>query len=256
MTTSRSLRRMRAPRAAALAALLAAGLFACSDDATDTAGSNAAATTTAAITADSQRPLTSTAADGSTTVDADALAAQLPAPAIGSTLTQAEIDSLRWMREEEKLAHDVYVTFADAWGLQIFTNIARSEQSHTDAVKTLLDRYDIADPSEGRGVGEFTDPAIQSLYDELVARGLQSSASALDVGATIEDLDIVDLQQRASATPDIDLVYDNLELGSRNHLRAFVSNLQRQGPSYTPQYLSPDAYQAIITSATERGAAS
>lgn len=49
------------------------------------------------------------------------------------------------MREEEKLARDVYLTFGEKWGLTLFTNIAKSEQTHTDAVKTLLDRYEIKD---------------------------------------------------------------------------------------------------------------
>ena len=63
---------------------------------------------------------------------------------------------------------------------------------------------------------------------------------------------IVDLQQRASSTPAIAAVYDNLELGSRNHLRAFVSNLTQQGVTYQPEHLDIVAYEAIVTSPTER----
>lgn len=135
---------------------------------------------------------------------------QLASLATG-TLTPEEVAGLVWMREEEKLAHDVYVTLYEQWQIQAFSNIARSEVTHMDAVKTLLDRYGLADPAAANPVGVFTNPEIQTLYDELVARGRTSEIEALRVGATIEDLDIVDLQQRASTTPDIALVYDTLE---------------------------------------------
>ncbi len=168
-------------------------------------------------------------------------------------LTDEEIAGLLWMREEEKLAHDVYVTLYDLWGLQIFSNISEAETRHTTAVQQLLDRYDLDDPAAGNPVGTFTDPAIQALYDELVARGSVSIVDALTVGATIEDLDIVDLQERATGTPDIAMVYANLERGSRNHLRAFVRTLERYDASYSPSHLSQAAFDAIVSTPTERG---
>ncbi len=167
-------------------------------------------------------------------------------------LTQAEIDGLIWMREEEKLALDVYTALGDIWSVRVFDNIAAAEQTHTDAVLTLLDRYGIADPSTGTP-GVFTEPAIGDLHDSLVAQGRESEVAALTVGAEIEELDIVDLRERATDTPDIDLVYANLEKGSRNHLRAFVSQLERNGVTYTPTHLSQSDFDAIVTSDIERG---
>lgn len=41
--------------------------------------------------------------------------------------------------------------------------------------------------------------------------------------------------------------------GSRNHLRAFVSQLKSRGIEYVPQYLSPEEYQAIISTPIETG---
>jgi hypothetical protein len=161
------------------------------------------------------------------------------------------------MREEEKLARDVYLALYDQWGLPVFQNIAGSEQTHMDSVLMLLDQYGIADPAAGNGLGEFSDPFFQSLYEELVTQGSVSPAEALKVGATIEELDIVDLEERLAQANNeyIVQVYSNLLAGSENHLRAFVSNLERQsGESYQPVYLDQDAYQAIITGAAERGA--
>jgi hypothetical protein len=142
-------------------------------------------------------------------------------------LSDDEVAGLLWMREEEQLAHDVYVALGDQWGLQIFENIAASETNHIDAVAALLDRYGIDDPTIGNAVGEFTDPAIQALYDQMVADGSVSLVAALAVGVQIEELDIADLQTRAAATENVDInaVYANLERGSRNHLRAFTSQL-------------------------------
>ena len=101
---------------------------------------------------------------------------QAAAPVAPAALSAAESDALQYMREEEKLAHDVYVTLYDLWGLRVFSNIAASEQQHTSAVATLLSRYAVSDPAAGNAVGEFTDPALQKLYDELIAQGSTSVA--------------------------------------------------------------------------------
>lgn len=171
-------------------------------------------------------------------------------------LSTAERDALLYMREEEKLAHDVYVTLAEQWQLPIFQNIANSETTHTEAIGVLLERYGLTNPAAGNDVGVFTDATLQALYDQLVADGRQSLTAALRVGATIEDLDIVDLQERLAQTDnaDIELVFTNLTRGSRNHLRAFVRTLAQQtGESYTPQYLDPITYNDIIAGDMERG---
>lgn len=173
-----------------------------------------------------------------------------------ATLSPAEAAGLQFMREEEKLAHDVYVTLYEKWGLAAFKSIAASEQQHADAVAYLLKRYAISDPAAGNGLGEFTDPKLQALYDELVAQGSKSIADALKVGAAIEEIDILDLQERMAATANADIlrVYKNLLAGSENHLRAFVTNLKAQtGETYAPQHLSQAAYDAIVAAANGRG---
>ena len=168
-----------------------------------------------------------------------------------TTLTAGEIDGLLWMREEEKLAHDVYVTLGESWGDRVFENIARAETIHMEAVKALLDRHGIDDPVGDNAVGVFTDPAIQALYDDLVAEGRTSRVAAMTVGARIEELDISDLRERTTTTQDIALVYAELERGSENHLRAFVRNLDRLGETYAPIYLSVDEFDAIVGAGTD-----
>jgi hypothetical protein len=168
------------------------------------------------------------------------------------TISPAESASLQYMREEEKLAHDVYVTLYGMWGSRVFDNIAASEQKHTDAVLTLLNRYSVSDPAAGNALGEFTDPTLQTLYDQLTAQGAVSVVEALKVGAAIEELDILDLETCMAETtkPDILRVYGNLLAGSENHLRAFTANLTNlTGTPYMPQYLDPEVYEEIISSA-------
>lgn len=170
-------------------------------------------------------------------------------------ITANERGWLIFMREEEKLARDVYITLGNKWKLNIFSNIASSEQTHTDAMKALLTRYGIEDPSVNDTVGVFTSPVIQKLYNDLITQGGSSSINALMVGAIIEDLDINDLNKAISETskPDILQAYRNLQKGSRNHLRAFIRNIETNGGTYSPKYISQKLFESIISSPQERG---
>ena len=142
-------------------------------------------------------------------------------------LTDDEKYWMTYMREEEKLARDVYLSLGARWNLPIFTNIAQSEQVHMDSVKTILDRYGIPDPAAGKAQGAFTDPALQNLYNDLIAQGSASPVEALKAGVIVEETDIADLNKALATTEknDIRTVYNNLLQGSMNHLNAFQSNL-------------------------------
>jgi hypothetical protein len=197
--------------------------------------------------------MTSVDDQGDTTIDLDDSQLSMTAP---GGLSQDEANGLLYMREEEKLAHDVYLALYDKWELPIFENIANSEQTHTDAVKALLDAYDLSDPAAGKSTGEFVNTDLQALYDDLTAQGSRSLSDALKVGAAIEEIDILDLQTHLAQTENANIrtVYENLMKGSRNHLRSFTSTLSRQGgETYEPQYLSVDVYQTIVGSSIEAG---
>lgn len=215
------------------------------------------ATVTALLTAcggGDSSPAMSVDEQGASRFDASQLAAQLVLYPL-SPLSTAESVSLASIREEERLAHDVYAASAQRWSTPIFSNIASSEATHTAAVLSLLDRYQLPDPLKGLPEGQFATPAFQSLHDDLVAASQSSLVDALRVGAQIEELDIRDIteQQAAIDNADILMVYGELLRGSRNHLRAFMKTLAAQGASYTPQYLSQAAFDAIVTSPTETG---
>ncbi|AHL21887.1 DUF2202 domain-containing protein [Thermococcus nautili] len=164
-------------------------------------------------------------------------------------LSQDEIEAILYMREEEKLARDVYLTLYNETGLPIFNNIARSEQTHMDMVLELIKKYNLTDPVAGMGVGEFNSTEMQELYEKLVAQGSESEVEALKVGALIEEIDIKDLDEWLKRTDneDIKAVFESLRSGSENHLRAFTRLLQnRYGVTYTPQVLSEEEYKSIV----------
>lgn len=172
-----------------------------------------------------------------------------------SSLSQAEKTDLLFMREEEKLARDVYLTLYDTWGLAVFSNIASSEQSHMDAVLKLLRTYRLPDPAGGKAIGEFTNPDLQSLYDTLMEKGRLSAVDAVQVGGIIEETDMRDLVEaiERSDNADIDATYESLLCGSRNHLRAFARNLESMTSlPYTALVISQDEVDAILGSSLEQ----
>ncbi len=170
-------------------------------------------------------------------------------------LSEKEIDALLYMREEEKLAHDVYVGLYEKWGTKIFNNISASEQRHTEAILCLINKYELGDPVGDNGVGIFNNGDLQALYTSLMEQGTASLAAALRVGATIEDLDISDLNIRIADmdNQDIVAVFKELTKGSRNHLRAFNRNLDRVGEDYVPQFISQELFDEILNSSKETG---
>lgn len=184
-----------------------------------------------------------------------------------------EITHLSFLREEEKLARDVYLTLGDMWPqARVFVSIAGSEQTHTDAVRDMLEKYGLPDPSVSDAVGVFTGPDFgwyfTNKYDELVLHGSQSELEALYVGAFIEELDMVDIQLcpdvivdgtddvddsfECAATytdnPDLQQLYTNLLEGSKNHLRAFVGSIEKiigEG-KYEAQVITQEEVDAIL----------
>lgn len=166
------------------------------------------------------------------------------------SLSEAELVLLQHMREEEKLARDVYITLNEKWNDKVFLKISSSEQRHMDAVLNLLNKYNLPDPVGDNAIGVFTDGDLQTLYNELVADGLTGILEAYTVGATIEDLDIFDLDHAIVESDNKDLlrVWGNLIRGSKNHMCAFYGHIIALGGTYTAQYITQEELEEIISS--------
>ena len=164
-------------------------------------------------------------------------------------ISENENESMIFMREEEKLARDVYINLYERYGIKVFNNISKSEQTHMDAIKYLLEKYSIDDPVETDVKGVFKNQELQILYNQLIEQGNKSEIDALKSGALIEEVDINDLINAIDEdvdNVDIELVYNNLLKGSENHLRAFVKNLSARGINYEPQLLDIDTFNSIL----------
>ena len=124
-----------------------------------------------------------------------------------------------------------------------------------DALLALIDKYGLVDPVGDNAPGVFEDPALQQLFNDLFDQGNQSLIDALVVGATIEDLDIHDLQGALGRADNVDVrtVYQNLMKGSRNHLRSFTGVLEANDVVYDPQFISIADFEEIVNSSHEQG---
>lgn len=173
-------------------------------------------------------------------------------PIIVSTLTEQELNDLKILREEEKLARDVYRYAYSKYSLLIFNNISNSEQSHMDQVLVILEANGIEDPAD-EDMGVFNNDKLQNLYNDLTTEVDISETNALLVGATIEDLDIYDIQEFFNNTEKEEVLnlYTVLECGSRNHMRSFYKKITNNGETYTPQFISQDEYDSIVSSEKE-----
>jgi hypothetical protein len=175
--------------------------------------------------------------------------------AADATLTVDEATVLVFMREEEKLARDLYLNFDEQFGGTTFAQIASSEQRHMDAILRKLTRYQLPDPAAGNAIGEFSDDELQALYDDLLDEGTASELAALTVGGFVEEFDIVDNMEAGAAATQEDLqrVYEALTCGSRNHLRAFAGRIVAlTGQPYVAQYLTQAEVDAILQQAYEQ----
>jgi hypothetical protein len=189
--------------------------------------------------------------EGTTTINSD----DLKSVTTGTDeITAEQIEWLKFMREEEKLAHDLYLALSTDYTTPVFTNIARAEQNHTSAVLTVLTAYGIEDPASSES-GVFTNPDLQALYNTLLAQGKVTLIDALKVGALVEETDILDVADVYAGTPGDDLktLAEALMLGSRNHLRAFNRVLKANGIVYVPVALEQTDFDAIINSSWEKG---
>ncbi|MBF0162990.1 MAG: DUF2202 domain-containing protein [Magnetococcales bacterium] len=172
-------------------------------------------------------------------------------------LTTNETRSILFMREEEKLARDVYQEMHRLWGMSMFVSISRAEQRHMDAVGQLIQRYGLSDPTEQKNQGSFVDTHLTQMYQQLMQQGQRSVIDALRVGALIEETDIIDLENAIKETnkPDIIQVYSLIQRGSFNHLRAFAHGLELQGIQYVPVRLSAQSFDTIVHSPMDTGLA-
>lgn len=172
-----------------------------------------------------------------------------------SQLTDAEINSIMSLREEEKVAYDVYTFMFEKYESKVFKNIAENEKDHMDKIKELIIQFNLNDPLSGISdqKGVFNNKKMQALYDEMIMAGNYGLLDALRAAARFEETDIIDLRNDLSAASDQTVVntYINLESSSQDHLRALVKVIKDEGISYKPSYLSKEDFDKIMSVKTK-----
>lgn len=164
------------------------------------------------------------------------------------TLSDDEAATLLFMREEEKMARDVYLQMNDLWQHQVFVNISESEQRHMEAMLKMIELYGLVDPVGNNPRGVFQDSVLTTRYSEFVSEGAWSLVDAFKVGAEVEEVDMIDLATAIEATDEDPLkrAYSNLLSASCNHLRAFVSHVVSVEGAYEPKYLDDVSYTDCV----------
>ncbi|MDZ4059371.1 MAG: DUF2202 domain-containing protein, partial [Bacteroidales bacterium] len=192
----------------------------------------------------------SVAADGTTTFVTTNLC-----PVFDTTaeLTANEIEFLYAVREDEKLARDVYTYFFDKFELAPFSRIAKAEANHIAAVERLLYFYSITYPAVGP-VGEFKDGDRKAYYESLINKG-DTALEAYKATAYLEEKDVADytLVLGSIQNPNIKMVIENLIKGSSNHLRASVRQVNALGGTYAPAFLTQEKFEEIVNSSFING---
>jgi len=165
-----------------------------------------------------------------------------------ATLSSREEEGVLFIWEEEKVARDLYAELYRETRLSVFMDLERSEQSHMDQAKTLIEKYDLELPVEEDEHGVFSNQTLIGLYDDLLAQGMRSTEDALKVAATFEEISIVDLEKELEVADneDVRVVFQGLLAGSRKHLRSYVKDLQAMGIEYTPQYMSQQEFDEVV----------
>ncbi|MDU0315341.1 DUF2202 domain-containing protein [Phycicoccus sp. M110.8] len=144
---------------------------------------------------------------------------------------------LTQLREEERMARDLYTRLASSSGEQLFVRIATAEQRHLDSVEALMRGRGMDPAAAGTSAGTYAVPALQAAYDRWLARGTASDQAAYAVGVELEKRDIADLRSLAVPTGDSAYrVVSALLAGSEHHLTAFTKAVNGQLPTGAAGY--------------------
>ncbi|MDD3034385.1 MAG: DUF2202 domain-containing protein [Bacteroidales bacterium] len=211
---------------------------------------NPAADTEEIMTSGIQMSVLQVKSDGTTTFDMTTMSAPFDSTA---DLTASEIEYIYAVREDEKLAGDLYSAFFEMYKIKTFENIAKAEINHMKATERLLEYYGITYPVAG-DKGKFENPVRQALYDSLLQKG-STALEAFKVMAQYEEYNIVQYKADLAVitNENLKIVIENLEKGSENHFKATIRQITALGGTYSAQVMTQEEYSAIIATGFEQG---
>ncbi len=166
------------------------------------------------------------------------------------TLSDKEQIDIIYLLEEEKMAHDLYVSFDEKWDMPFLSGIAYSESQHIAIVESIILNYSVPSPDL---LILNKERIIQSNYlqksmGELLANGSKSPVYALKSAAQMEEMSIIDLGKIIANSSNSELIdtYRLLIQLSGQHLREITDQLNLMGYEYRPVIISPETYNLIM----------
>jgi len=191
----------------------------------------------------------------------------------GEVLDFNEQTHLVFTCEEEKLARDVYRVLNRRFPeLGVFTDMEANKEHTRCALLDLMRKYRVSVPRVNDNVGVFSwgiyGRYFMEKYLVLTNQGSSSPLNALYVGAFMEELNILDINEcpkvivdinnginevtacgrNYTRNPDVLRIYDSLLDESRKHLRLLVQEIERQigTGKYQAQVLPQAEVDAIL----------
>jgi hypothetical protein len=115
-------------------------------------------------------------------------------------------------------------------------------------------KYKNPGPTVNKSVNGLVKQGLVSLFNNMLTQGKLSALEALYVGAAIEEVDMLDLEQAIDSVDNdhIRRMYENLLSGSRNHLRTYIKQIEERGNVYEALFLSQDEIDAVMRPQTSR----
>lgn len=177
-----------------------------------------------------------------------------PVFTVTDPLTTDEIEFIYAVREDEKLAHNLYIYFVTQYPTaRQLANIGNAEINHITTIERVFTYYEIDFPTLGQP-GVFTDENRQAIYTRLTAQG-STLHEAYQVMAALEEENIVIYSKVASelTNPNLQLIINNLAQSSENHFKVLVNQITAWGSIYTPTLLEASQYEEILDSVFQPG---
>jgi hypothetical protein len=129
---------------------------------------------------------------------------------------------LSGLAQSTKLSHDLLAAFADRY--EVFPGQSVVAQTRElSAIRVLLARYGVPDPTAGLPAGEFVPDDLRFRYDRLLAEGSRDRVSALRVGIRLAGATVITLDEALQHVdaPDVRHTFVHLIMSARRQIRLY-----------------------------------
>ncbi len=148
----------------------------------------------------------------------------IAAPAHANTnVSQPILAALDRLIRVEKVADDAYALFYQATKEQRFKTVLDQENAHEGKLALVLAVNGITNPIAQLKPGQFPDPGLRTLYQQLTAQGSTSKKAALASAVKLEKNDVSDINAILAMKPPtfVANILKELRAASLQHAKIF-----------------------------------